>query len=62
LEVWTGTDWQLVRYERIGRINAFLVMEDDTTQTLDRAHARTVANEEISERQSANGQLTIETP
>ncbi len=37
LEVWTGTDWQRVRYECAGRANAFLVMEDDTTQTLDRA-------------------------
>jgi hypothetical protein len=26
-----------VRYERAGRANAFLVMEDDTTHTLDRA-------------------------
>jgi len=34
---WTGTNWQLARYESAGRANAFLVMEDDTTQTLDRA-------------------------
>jgi hypothetical protein len=37
LEFWTGTGWQRVRYESAGRANAFLVMKDDTTQTLDRA-------------------------
>ena len=37
LEWWTGTTWQLVRYESAGRATAFLVMEDDTTHTLDRA-------------------------
>ena len=34
LELWSGTDWQTVRYERAGRAHAFLVLEDDTTQTL----------------------------
>ncbi len=34
---WTGTDRQRVRYESAGRANAFLVMEDNTTRTLDRA-------------------------
>jgi hypothetical protein len=34
LEWWTGTDRQLVRYERAGRANALLVMEDDTTRNL----------------------------
>ena len=37
LDWWNGTAWQRVRYESAGRANAFLVMEDDTTQTLDRA-------------------------
>jgi hypothetical protein len=34
---WTGTGWQLMRYERAGRANAFLVLEDDIIQTLDHA-------------------------
>ena len=34
---WTGTNWQLVRYESAGRASALLAMDDDTTQTLDRA-------------------------
>jgi len=29
--------WQCVRYERTGRAHAFLVLEDDTTHTRDRA-------------------------
>ncbi len=37
LEWWHGTDEQLVHYASAGRAHAFLVMEDDTTQTLDRA-------------------------
>jgi hypothetical protein len=37
LEWWTGTGWQTMRYESVGRANAFLVMEDDATQTVDRA-------------------------
>jgi hypothetical protein len=37
LELWTSTGWQLVRYESAGRAHAFLVVEDDTTQTLDRS-------------------------
>ncbi len=37
LEWWHGTDWQFVRYERAGRANTFLVLEDDTIETLDRA-------------------------
>ncbi len=41
LEWWSGTDWQLVRYESAGRANAFLVIDDeDTTQTLDRETMR----------------------
>jgi hypothetical protein len=36
LEFWTGTDWQLVRYESAGRANAFIVVDEHTTQTLDR--------------------------
>ena len=41
LELWTGTGWQLVRYESAGRANAFLVIDDeDTTQMLDRATMR----------------------
>ncbi len=37
LEWWTGTGWQLVRYESAGRAKAFIVIDDeDTTQTLDR--------------------------
>ena len=31
---WNRTDWQRVRYERAGRVHAFLVLEDDTTRTL----------------------------
>jgi hypothetical protein len=37
LEWWTGTGWQTMRYESVGRANAFLVMEDDTMHTLDHA-------------------------
>ncbi len=35
LNGWNGTDWQTVRYERIGRAHAFLIREDDTTHTRD---------------------------
>ncbi len=37
LELWSGNGWQFVRYERAGHANAFLVMSDDTTHTLNRA-------------------------
>jgi hypothetical protein len=40
LAAWSGTGWQLVRYESAGRANAFLGIDDDTTQTLDRATMR----------------------
>jgi len=40
LAAWSGTGWQLVRYESAGRANAFLSIDDDTTQTLDRATMR----------------------
>lgn len=41
LEWWTGTEWQLVRYESAGRANAFIVIDDeDTTRTLDRTTMR----------------------
>ncbi len=52
LEWWSGTGWQLVRYESAGRANAFLVMEDDTTHTRSRNNVVPLAAQELRQRGS----------